>query len=376
MRSLGRVLAIFLKEVTQLRRDRVTFAMMLGIPLIQLILFGYAIDTDPRDLPTGVVIQEDSRLSRSILAGMAVSGYFAEIERLDGPAAADDALARGRLAFVVTVPTGFQAAVLRGERPALLVEADATDPAASSNALAALDRIVAGAVAHDLDRGLLAPAGGGAGPVGLVIHRRYNPEGETRYNIVPGLLGVILTMTMVMMTSIALAREAERGTKETLLSMPVRPAEVMAGTILPYIVIGYVQVLVILVAARLLFDVPMLGSPILLSAAVIVFIAANVAVGFTISTLVRNQVQAMQLTFFFFLPSILLSGFMFPFRGMPGWAQAIGELLPLTHFLRIVRGILLKGNGVAEVAPHIAPLLAFFAVVTTVALLRYRRTLD
>jgi ABC-2 type transport system permease protein len=208
------------------------------------------------------------------------------------------------------------------------------------------------------------------------IHRRYNPEGITQYNIVPGLIGTILTMTMVMMTALAMTRERERGTMENLLATPVRPLEVMVGKILPYIAVGYIQVTIILLAAKLLFGVPIVGSLVLLSAALIVFIAANLGVGFTFSTLARNQLQAMQMAFFFFLPSILLSGFMFPFRGMPEWAQWIGEVLPLTHFLRILRGILLKGSTAAEILPNLWPIGLFLVVVATIALKRYRETLD
>jgi ABC-2 type transport system permease protein len=273
------------------------------------------------------------------------------------------------------VPPDFSRQLLRGEHPVVLLAADATDPAASGNALSALNAISRQVAARDLNGSLRALQTTEA-PFEIRTQRRYNPEGISRYNIVPGLIGVILTMTMVMMTALAMTRERERGTMENLLATPVRPIEVMVGKIAPYILIGYVQVAVILVAARLLFDVPMVGSLWLLSAALIVFIAANLAVGFTFSTIAKNQLQAMQLTFFFFLPSMLLSGFMFPFRGMPDWAQAIGEVLPLTHFLRIVRGIMLKGNGFAEIASDVWPMALFMLVAGGVALMRYRQTLD
>jgi ABC-2 type transport system permease protein len=213
-------------------------------------------------------------------------------------------------------------------------------------------------------------------PFELRVHRRYNPEGLSRYNIVPGLVGVILTMTMVMLTGLAMTRERERGTMENLLATPVRPLEVMIGKIAPYVVIGYIQIAVILLAAKLLFEVPMLGSLTLLLVFVGVFVIANLAVGFTFSTLAKNQLQAVQMTFFFFLPSLLLSGFMFPFRGMPLWAQVLGEALPLTHFLRIVRAILLKGGDLPQVLPELWPMLIFVALAGVIALKRYRQTLD
>lgn len=373
--SPGRFLAILVKEFIQMRRDRLTFAMMVGIPIMQLVLFGFAINSDPKRLPTAVLAADQSVFARTIVAAMKNSGYF-EI----GRAVMDEAelgrlLAEGEVQFAVTIPAGFARDLQRGARPVLLVEADATDPAATSNAIAALMQVARTALDPELD-GPLAHLKAGADPVDLRIHRRYNPEGVTAYNVVPGLMGTILTMTMVIMTSLAVTRERERGTMENLLAMPVRPFEVMLGKIVPFILVGYVQVVIIVLAARVLFHVPIVGSLGLLSLVMILFIAANLAVGFTFSTIAKNQLQAMQMSFFFFLPSMLLSGFMFPFRGMPGWAQAIGEVLPLTHFLRIVRGILLKGNGWAEILPEIGPLLAFLVVVTVIALKRYRQTLD
>ncbi|BBK37384.1 mannose-1-phosphate guanyltransferase [Allostella sp. ATCC 35155] len=373
--SFGRFWAILVKEFVQMRRDRLTFAMMVGVPVLQLLLFGYAINADPKSLPTAVVLGETGPFTRSFLAGLTNSGYF----RLAGDAVdetqANAMLARGDVQFVVTVPSDFSRRIVRGERPALLVEADATDPAATSNALAALGRIADAAVARDV-AGALASVAARPGAYDVIVHRRYNPEGVTAYNVVPGLMGTILTMTMVIMTSLGMTRERERGTMENLLAMPVRPAEVMLGKIMPYIVVGYIQVTVILLAARFLFQVPMAGSLVLLSLVLVVFIAANLSIGFTFSTVAANQLQAMQMAFFFFLPSILLSGFMFPYRGMPQWAQTIGEVLPLTHFLRIVRGILLKGSGWTEIAGELWPLVAFMGAAMALALLRYRRTLD
>ncbi|WP_434614618.1 ABC transporter permease [Azospirillum sp. B2RO_4] len=373
--SAGRLMAVMVKEFIQMRRDRLTFAMMVGVPILQLILFGFAINSDPKALPTAVLVADSSPFARTLIAAMENSRYFAITRTAASEAEIDRMLAEGEVQFAVTIPTGFARDLQRGTRPVLLVEADATDPAATSNALSALSTIARQALNPDLT-GPLAALRAGPDPVELRVHRRYNPEGITQYNVVPGLMGVVLTMTMVMMTALAVTRERERGTMENLLAMPVRPFEVMLGKIVPFVVVGYVQVLLIVVAARLLFDVPIVGSLGLLSAVLILFIAANLAVGFTFSTLARNQLQAMQMSFFFFLPSMLLSGFMFPFRGMPGWAQAVGEILPLTHFLRIVRGILLKGNGFAEIAAEVLALALFLTVVTVVALKRYRQTLD
>ncbi len=373
--SFSRLLAVMVKELIQMRRDRLTFAMMVGVPILQLILFGFAINADPKRLPTAVLTADASPFARSLTAALGNSGYFDIGRAVADEAELDRLLATGQVQFAVTIPVGFSRDLQRGERPVLLVEADATDPAATSNALSALAVIARQALDADLV-GPLAGLRAAPDPIELRVHRRYNPEGITQYNVVPGLMGVVLTMTMVMMTALAVTRERERGTMENLLAMPVRPFEVMLGKIVPFIAVGYVQVLLIVGAARLLFGVPIVGSLLLLSAVLVVFIAASLAVGFTFSTLAKNQLQAMQMSFFFFLPSMLLSGFMFPFRGMPGWAQAVGEILPLTHFLRIVRGILLKGNGFADIVGELTPLLAFLLVVTVVALKRYRQTLD
>ena len=373
--SWRRFYAVLVKEFVQMRRDRLTFAMMVVIPIMQLVLFGYAINADPRALPTAVLIADDSPYARSFVAALENSGYFRIVRTLVTEVEAEHALARGDVQFVVSIPAGLARALERGERPAVLVEADAADPAATSNALATLLTLNQHVFDRDLG-GPLAQLKAGPPPFEIRVHRRYNPEGITRYNIVPGLIGTILTMTMVMMTALAMTRERERGTMENLLATPVRPAEVMAGKIAPYILVGYVQVSIILIAARLLFDVPMVGSLTLLSVALVLFIAANLAVGFTFSTLARNQLQAVQMAFFFFLPSILLSGFMFPFRGMPTWAQWLGEALPLTHFLRILRGVLLKGNGWTDIAPEVWPIVAFLVAAAALALVRYRETLD
>ncbi|MGH8729978.1 MAG: ABC transporter permease [Burkholderiales bacterium] len=373
--SWRRFVAMLTKEFVQMRRDRLTFAMMVGIPIIQLVLFGYAINTDPKALPAAVLIADHSVFSRSFLSALENTGYFQIVQRVTSESEADRLLELGEVQFVINIPHNFSRELVRGERPAVLVEADATDPAATGNAISALARLSETALVHDLT-GSLREIKGTPPAFDINIHRRYNPEGITQYNIVPGLMGVILTMTMVMMTALAVTREQERGTMEMLLATPVKPIEVMCGKILPYIIVGYVQVAIILAAAKALFAVPMLGSLVLLSLALILFMAANLGVGFTFSTIARNQLQAVQMTFFFFLPSLLLSGFMFPFRGMPQWAQALGEIFPLTHFLRIARGILLKGNGAAEIAGSLWPIALFLLVAASVALLRYRKTLD
>ena len=373
--SPSRLFAVLLKEFIQMRRDRLTFAMMVGIPILQLILFGYAINTDPKHLPAAVLDADRSAFGRDFLAAMRNSDYFRFVQEADGEADARRMLELGDVQFVVTIPPDFSRDLMKGRRPQIVVEADATDPAATSNAISALTNAARSAFDPEL-QGPLAHLQAGPDPVELIVHRKWNPEGITQYNIVPGLMGVILTMTMVMMTALAMTRERERGTMENLLAMPVRPVEVMLGKIVPYVVVGYVQASLILLAARFLFGVPFVGSLFLLGGVLVLFMLASLAVGFTFSTIAANQLQAMQMSFFFFLPSILLSGFMFPFRGMPAWAQAVGEVLPLTHFLRLARGILLKGNGPAEIGAEVAALGAFLLVVMTIALARYRQTLD
>ncbi len=358
-----------------MRRDRVTFGMMIGIPLIQLVIFGFAINSDPKHLPTAVMSEDNSNFTRSVVTALKNSSYFEIVQRLSGEKEADDALARGRYQFVVQIPENFSRKLIRGERPEIVVLADATDPAATGNALAALQQSIEQGIARELE-GALADLRSKPAPVELLIHRRYNPEGVTQHNIVPGLMGVVLTMTMAMITGLAITRERERGTMENLLSTPARPLEVMLGKIVPYILVGYIQAMLILGAAYLLFNVPIAGNLALLAVCALVFIIANLAVGITFSTLARNQLQAVQMSFFYFLPSILLSGFMFPFRGMPTWAQYVGSALPLTHFLRIVRGILLKGNGVMEVSAHLWPIVVFAIVALGVGVGRYRQTLD
>jgi ABC-2 type transport system permease protein len=373
--SFSRFWGIVVKEFLQLRRDRITFAMVLGVPVAQLLLFGYAINTDPKELPMAVIAADRSEFTRSYLAAMKTSGYFDIVGELPNEEAGRAALARGDVQFVLNIPVDFTKRLLRGERPSLLVEADATDPSAMGTAIASVQQIVSQVARKDLT-GPLAKLTGAAPPFDVRLHKLYNPEGISQRNIVPGLMGVILTMTMVMMTGLAMTRERERGTMENLLATPVSPLEVITGKIVPYIVIGLIQATIILIAARYLFGVPIVGSLAWLYVVILVFVGAQLTVGITLSSLARNQLQAMQLTFFYFLPSMLLSGFMFPFRGMPGWARGVGSFLPMTYFNRLVRGVLLKGNGIADLWPNLWPLLVFTVVVMTIAVRSYRKTLD
>ncbi|MFC6490612.1 ABC transporter permease [Nitratireductor sp. GCM10026969] len=371
--SIGRLGAMLLKEFIQMRRDRITFGMMLGVPLMQLVLFGYAINNDPKALPAALVTTSQDHYTRAMVSALELTGYYRFDHIVDSAARAEALITGGDVVFVVTIPSDFARKVDRGQRAQILIEADATDPSVASGAVSTLDTVASQALLRE--RGM-TPGEGQAGGLEVVVHRRYNPEGISQYNIVPGLLGVILQMTMVMMTSIALTRERERGTMENLLAMPASPLEIMLGKILPYLVVGAVQVIVVLGAARLLFDVPFMGGMGLLLSAILIFVLALVLLGYTISTVARTQMQALQLTFFFFLPSILLSGFMFPFRGMPQWAQWLGEIFPLTHFLRIIRAIMLKGAELPAVALETGILVLFIFAYAAIALMRFRQTLD
>jgi len=363
--------AVLVKEFIQLRRDRVSFAMIIMIPLVQLMLFGYAINTTPRDLPTAVLLQEHSDLGRSILAALQNTRYFTVTQLPRSAAELDRLLQSGKVLFAVEIPAGFERSVRRGEMPAMLVAADATDPVASGSALGALGKVVQAALVHD--KAIPQPA---ALPFEIRNHARYNPAGLTQLNIVPGLVGTILTMTMLIFTALSVTREIERGTMENLLSMPITPVEIMFGKIIPYIVVGFVQAAMIIGIGVVLFGVPILGSLGVLAALSTLFIATNLSIGYTFSTVAQNQLQAMQMSIMFFLPNILLSGFMFPFAGMPVWAQWVGEALPLTHYLRIVRAVMLKGASVADLHYDAAAMFVLMLVAMTIAVTRFRRTLD
>ncbi|TBW36930.1 ABC transporter permease [Siculibacillus lacustris] len=373
--SLSRLWAILAKEMVQMRRDRITFAMMLGVPIMQLLLFGYAINTDPKRLPAAIVAVSQDRYTRAVVTALETTGYFRFEAQPSSLAEADLLIESGAVAFVVTLPADFGTRVERGDHPEILIEADATDPAAASGAIGTLGTVAQRALTREQGQEAEVEARQDK-MLSVVVHRRYNPEGISQYNIVPGLLGVILQMTLVMMTGMALTRETERGTMENLLAMPATPMEIMLGKILPFLGVGGVQVVVVLTAAKILFGLPFLGSLTLLISAVLTFVLSLVLMGYFISTFARTQMQAMQLTFFFFLPSLMLSGFMFPFAGMPDWAQAIGECFPLTHFLRIVRAVMLKGAEMPAIAWEMAMLAVFILAYGGIALARFRRTLD
>lgn len=366
-----RSFAMLVKEFIQLRRDRVSFAMIVMLPVMQLLLFGYAINTTPRNLPSAVLLQEDSDLARSVLKALENTSYFRFTREVRDVADFDELLTSGKVLFGVEIPRGFERAVRRGERPSILVAADATDPVAAGAALGALGQVAFTALAHDRVAG-----DQGQPPFEFRAHSRYNPAAESRLNIVPGLVGTILTMTMLIFTALSVTREVERGTMESLLAMPITPVEIMLGKIIPYVIVGFVQAALIVGIGRFLFGVPIDGSVMLLAALTTLFIATNLSIGYTFSTIVQNQLQAMQMSMMFFLPSILLSGFMFPFAGMPVWAQWIGEGLPLTHYVRIVRAIMLKGAGIANVQTDALALFGLMLLAMTIAVTRFRRTLD
>jgi ABC-2 type transport system permease protein len=366
-----RTYAMLVKEFLQLRRDRVSFAMIVMLPIMQLLLFGYAINTTPRHLPTAVLLQEDSDLGRSILKALQNTAYFRFTREVHTVAEFDALLESGKVLFGVEIPRGFERGVRRGEKPALLVAADATDPVAAGSALGALGQVMQTALQHDLFVG--APP---SMPFEIRAHARYNPAAESRLNIVPGLVGTILTMTMLIFTALSVTREIERGTMENLLAMPITPTEVMLGKIIPYILVGFLQASIIIGIGYFLFKVPILGNLAMLALLSTLFIGANLSIGYTFSTIAQNQLQAMQMTMMFFLPNILLSGFMFPFAGMPVWAQWIGEALPLTHYIRIVRAIMLKGASLENLQYDAIALFVLMLVAMTIAITRFRRTLD
>ena len=373
--SIRRLYAIVLKELIQMRRDRVTFVMMLGVPLVQLILFGYAINLDPKGLPAALVTPSQDQYTRAMVTALENTGYYRFDHVMESAEGADRLLEDGTVSFVVTIPSDFARRVIRGDHPQILIEADATDPSVASGAISTLSTVAAQALLREQSAEVQASREK-SNQLEVVVHRLYNPEGITQYNIVPGLLGVILQLTMVMMTSMALTRETERGTMENLLAMPASPLEIMLGKVIPYLMVGAVQVVVVLGAAGVLFGVPFVGSMLLLLVGISIFVMSLVLLGYTFSTLARSQMQAMQLTFFFFLPSLMLSGFMFPFRGMPGWAQALGEIFPLTHFLRVIRAVMLKGTDFVTISNELGALLLFVFLYAGLALLRFRRTLD
>ncbi len=373
--SLKRLNAIFIKEFLQLRRDRMTFAMLVGIPLIQILIFGYAINTNPKNLPTVTLVYDNSNFSRRIVSGMVNSKYFTIIAEAKSDEEVNRYLRNGDALFAVTIPPQFTRDLIKGKNPSILIEPDASDPTTVANALGDITQIINSAVESEI-KGAVSYLKKDPPPFNIIIHRDYNPEINTQYNVIPGLVGMILTLTMVIITSIAITKEKETGTNENLLSTPAIPLEIMIGKIVPYVLIGYVQVLLILGCAKYVFGVPILGSVWLLLFVCLFFIVANLMIGLIFSILAKTQMQAIQMCMFFYLPSIMLSGFVFPFYGMPVWAQNLGNLLPMTHFLPIVRGIMLKGNQFQNFSWHFYCLLAFLVVITIIGLLRYRKTLD
>ena len=370
--SFKRLLALLRKEWIQVTRDAMTLRMIVALPIMQLFLFGYAINTNPQHLPTGLLSQSHTKYERTLIAALRNTGYY-DIQTMSTEAEAERALAQGEVLFVIEIPAEFDRAVDRGDRPSILVDADATDPSAIGNATAAL-----AAISNALDRELppVLQTQAPAPAFQFVVHARYNPEQLTVLNVVPGLICVVLMMSTLFVTTLSITRERERGTMENLLAMPVRPIEVMIAKMVPYVFIGYLQVLVILLVSTLAFHLPIRGSLPLLLLALGLFIASNLALGITFSTVAANQMQATQLAQFTLMPSFLLSGFMFPFRGMPVWAQWAGEVFPTTHAMRIVRGMLLKGNDLSAILPELWPIVAFTLVVVAIAVRFYRETLD
>jgi ABC-2 type transport system permease protein len=373
--SCSRIAAILKKELLQLIRDRTTAAMVFFIPIMQLILFGYAINNDPRHLTTAVLSRDNGSFTRSFVSGLQNSEYFRITKEIRTDEDGRRLLQQGNVQFVVTIPDGFSRDLVRKEKPSILIEADATDPTTTTGAISALDGILMNTCEKEL-KGSLSFLKNNANPINIVVHRMYNPEGFTNYNTIPGLIGVILLFTGLVVTALSLTRERERGTMENMLSMPVKAVEVIIGKIVPYVLIGFLQAIVTIFMARFLFNIPILGSKFLLALALLIFIICNLSLGVTISTLVKNQMQSIQMVIFCLLPSIILSGFMFPFYGMPKWAQAIGSCIPMTYFIRISKGIMLKGSNFIELWPHFWPLMIFMIVIGIIAVKAYRQTLD
>jgi ABC-2 type transport system permease protein len=373
--SFSRILAILKKELLQLKRDRATAAMVVLIPIMQLLLFGYAINNDPKHLNTAMLCRDNGVFARSFAAALKNSEYFSVKDEIKSDEEGKRLLQQGNVQFVITIPDNFSRGLIRGNCPSILVEADATDPTSTGGAISAINEILASALSKDL-KGPLSFLPPKPNPVNIIVHKMYNPEGFTNYNIIPGLIGVLLMLTGIMVTALSLTRERERGTLENMLSMPVRPLEVILGKIAPYVLIGYIQSAIIVFVAKFLFNIPFLGSWLLLALALLIFIICNLALGLAISTVVKNQMQSLQAALFVFLPSMMLSGFMFPFYGMPQWAQVIGNCFPMTYFIRIMRGIMLKGSSFSELWPHFWPLLIFMAVAQVVAVKMYRQTID
>ncbi|MHB8471439.1 MAG: ABC transporter permease [Gammaproteobacteria bacterium] len=364
MNCWTRLFAIIKKEVRQLLRDRLTFGMIVGIPVMQIVLFGYAINSDVRHLRGAVADAAGTQLSRQLVADVQASQVADISRRARNALELEEMLQRGEIDIGIYIPRDFERRLQQGDRPAAQLLVDGSDPVLVGTA-----RGLTGLTLH-------GPGAVVAQTVVFEVRNYYNPERRSAVFVVPGLIGVILTMTMVLFTAVAIVRERERGNLEMLITTPVKSAELMIGKILPYVVIGLLQVTLIMGLGNLVFDVPVNGSVLDVYLASLLFIAANLSLGLVISTAAQNQFQAMQMTFFFFLPSILLSGFMFPFAGMPRPAQLFAELLPLTHFVRLIRGIMLRGAGLFELLPEMGALLLFMAITLSFATLRFRKRLD
>lgn len=373
--SWQRLFGLLMKEFNQFRRDRTTFAMIISLPIVQLLVFGYAINTNPKHLPTALINYDNGSFSRTLVRGLENTQYFSIRDQFKNEKAANDAMAANKILFILTIPSDFSKKVVRGDKPIALLEADGSDPVSVGAAMSAASNLMQNVFQYDfvgpLSKYKTVPL-----PVELRTHVRYNPEAITQYNVVPGLMGTILTMTLVMVASMALTKEQEQGTLESLLMTPALPMEVIISKVFPYIVVGYLQVMLIIFLATTLFSVPMMGNVFLLFALALPFIMANLSVGMTISTMSSSQLQASQTSTFFFLPSMLLSGFAFPFQGMPMWAQYIGNLLPMTHFIALTRGIMLKGITFSQAWPNVWPILLFMLIAFVIAVKRYRKTLD
>lgn len=373
--SLARIKALIKKELIQLKRDRTTFGMVLAIPLLWLIMFGYAINMDPKNLSLAINSRDNSQISRSIVTALANSGYFNITHEISNDEEGDALLRRGKVLFVMSIPENFTKNIIRGEKPKILIQADATDPVAVSSAISAANGVITSVINKEF-KGVLANLRPKNQPFEILLHRNFNPEGFTRYNIIPGLVGMVLIFTGLMMTALSLTRERESGTMENLLSMPITPFEVMIGKITPFVIIGLFQVSLIVIMAKFLFKIPFFGSLALLFFCSFIFIICNLSLGFLISTIAKNQTQSLQISIFVLLPQLLLSGFLFPFTGMPNWAQFLGQCFPLTYFVRISRAIILKGANFIDILPNLLPLCLIVIIVTVVMLKAYKNTLD
>lgn len=373
--SWQRLIAIIKKEFIQLKRDRGTLGMIIMLPIIQLLLFGYAINTDPKNLPTAIISEDNTFLTRSIVAGLQNSEYFRVTHHISSDKQGNKLLKQGKVFFVISIPDNFTQNVIRGAKPEILLQADATDPTAISNAVSSLNGITNKIIQENM-KGNLSYLKNQPSPFSIIVHKLYNPEGFTKYNIVPGLIGLVLIFSGVMMTALAITREREKGTMENLLSMPIKPIEIMMGKIIPFVFIGLFQVGIVLLIAYFLFSIPIFGSVLLLFSCSLLFIICNLAIGFLISTIAKNQTQALQMSVFVILPSVVMTGFMFPFQAMPIWAQAIAKCIPLTYFLKIARGIILKGADFIDIFPNLWPLGVIVAFLTIITLHIYKNSLD